>query len=91
MKKDDLDQMIQKVRQQRDELKVKIHLAKADAADEWAAAEKKWEKLKPKMESMTASMATTGGEVAKELGGTIKEIGEDILKGYDRISKILKK
>ena len=46
MKKNDLDQMVQKVRQQRDELKVKIHLAKAEAEDEWATAEKKWEELK---------------------------------------------
>jgi seryl-tRNA synthetase len=87
MKKEDIDLMIGKLRQQRDELKVKIHLAKADAEDEWAKAEKKWEELKPQLESMAA----TGGEVAKELGGTIKEIGGDIMNGYERISKIVKK
>ena len=87
MKKEDIDQMIEKLRRQRDELKVKIHLAKADAEDEWAKAEKKWEELKPQLESMAA----TGGEVAKELGGTIKEIGEDLMNGYERISKIVKK
>lgn len=91
MKKEDIEQMIVKLRQQRDELKIKIHLAKADAEDEWAVAEKKWEELKPKIESMTASMATTGGELTKELGVTVKEIGDDILKGYERISNILKK
>ncbi|MEN8135344.1 MAG: hypothetical protein ABFS18_07375 [Thermodesulfobacteriota bacterium] len=87
MKKEDLEKMIGKLRQQRDELKVKIHLAKADAEDEWAVAEKKWEELKPKIEAMT----TTGGEVAKEIGETIKEIGEDLMNGYERISKIVKK
>ena len=87
MKKEDIEQMIGKLRQRRDELKVKIHLAKADAEDEWAVVEKKWEELKPKIESMAA----TGGEVAKELGGTIKEISEDIMNGYERISKIVKK
>ena len=33
MKKEDIDQMIEKLRQRRDELKFKIHLAKADAED----------------------------------------------------------
>ena len=87
MKKEDLEKMLGKLRQQRDELKVKIHLAKADAEEEWAAAEKKWAHLKTKSEAL----ATTGGEVAKELGETVKEIGEDLMNGYERISKIVKK
>lgn len=87
MKKEDIDQMIEKLRRQRDELKVKIHLAKADAVDEWAVVEKKYAQLKTKSESM----AVTGGEVAKEIGETIKEISEDIMNGYERISKIVKK
>lgn len=87
MKKEDVIRMIDKLRQQRDELKVKIHLAKADAEEEWAAAEKKWSALKPKIEAM----AVTGGEVAKELGTTIRELGEDIKHGYERIGNIMKR
>jgi chromosome segregation ATPase len=87
MKKEDLEKTIEKLRRQRDELKVKIHLAKADAKEEWAAAEKKYAQLKTK----TESLAATGGEIAKELGETIKEVSEDIMNGYERISAILKK
>lgn len=87
MKKEDLDKMLGDLRQKRDELKIKIHLAKTEAGDEWAVAEKKWAQLKTK----TASLTTTSGEVAKELGETIKEIGENLMNGYERISKIMKK
>ena len=87
MNKKDIDKMIEKLRQQREGLKVKINSAKADVVDEWAVVEKKYAQLKTK----TESMAVTGGEVAKELGETIKGIGEDIMNGYERISKIVKK
>jgi hypothetical protein len=33
----------------------------------------------------------TSGVVAKEIGYTIKEIGDDLKKGYERISQLLKK
>lgn len=87
MKKEDQHQMIEKLRQQRDELKVKIHLAKADAAAEWSAVEEKWANLKNRSEAA----AVTGGVVAREIGTTIKEITEEIRQGYERISRLLKK
>ena len=86
MKKEDVEKVLKTLREQRDELKVKIHSAKAEAADEWAVAEKKWLEMKPKLEAMT----TTSGEIAKEIGTTIKDVSADILAGYERISNLLK-
>ncbi|MFO7606561.1 MAG: hypothetical protein R6W72_09715 [Desulfurivibrionaceae bacterium] len=87
MKKVDIEKMVEKIKQRRDELKVKMHLGKSEAEEEWKVTEKKWQQLKPKFDSITA----TGGEVAKEIGGTMKQLGDDIMKGYNRIGKILKK
>ena len=39
------------LKQQRDELRVRLHLGKADAKDEWARLETQWEALRPKLEA----------------------------------------
>ncbi|MBW6521377.1 MAG: hypothetical protein K0A99_10300 [Desulfoarculaceae bacterium] len=81
----DVDSFIQKIQQQRDELLLKMHLAKAEAKDEWAVAEKKWGTLKAK----TPIIAREGGEGMKDVGAAIKLVGEEILRSYERIKKVL--
>jgi hypothetical protein len=81
----DMETFIQKIEQQRDELLLKMHLAKADAKDEWAVAEKKWEQMKAK----TPVLARESSESVKEVGAAVKLVGEEILHSYDRIKKIL--
>ena len=47
---DAMEQMtkaVEHLKQQRDELQLKLHLAKADAKDEWARLEHQWEEMKP--------------------------------------------
>jgi hypothetical protein len=87
MEKKDIETFVQKVQQQRDELLLKMHLAKADAKDEWAVAEKKWEHMKSK----TPALAHESGESLKKLGTAVKFVGEEILHSYARIKKILEK
>ncbi len=87
MERKDLDTLIHKVQRQRDELVLKMHLAKAEAKDEWAEAEKKWEHLKAK----TPGLARESGESLKDLGAAVKLVGEEILHSYERIKKILEK
>lgn len=87
MEQKDLETFVQKVQQQRDELLLKMHLAKAEAKDEWAVAEKKWEQMKAK----TPALARESGESMKELGAAVKSVGKEILHSYDRIKKILEK
>ena len=40
----------ERLKQQRDELRVRLYLGKADARDEWARLETQWEVLRPKLE-----------------------------------------
>jgi hypothetical protein len=87
MEQKDIESFVQKVQQQRDELLLKIHLAKADAKDEWAVAEKKWENMKAK----TPVVARESGESMKDVGAAVKLVGEEILRSYERIKKIIEK
>lgn len=83
----EMETFVQKIQQQRDELLLKMHLAKAEAKDEWAVAEKKWEHLKAK----TPEVARAGGEGMKDLGAALKLVGQEVLNSYARIKKILEK
>ena len=87
MEQKDMETFVQKIAQQRDELLLKMHLAKAEAKDEWAVAEKKWEQVKAK----TPLLARESGESVKNLGAAVKLVGEEILHSYDRIKKILER
>ena len=87
MEQKDMETFVQKIAQQRDELLLKMHLAKAEAKDEWAVAEKKWEQVKAK----TPQLARESGESVKNLGAAVKLVGEEILHSYDRIKKILER
>ncbi|MBU0664076.1 MAG: hypothetical protein KJ990_05960 [Proteobacteria bacterium] len=87
MEQKDIDAIMQKVAQQRDEIVLKMHLAKAEAKDEWAVAEKKWEHLKTK----TPAVAREGGESLKDVGAAVKLVGEELLNSYARIKKIIER
>jgi hypothetical protein len=87
MERKDVEKLVQKVQQQRDELVLKMHLAKAEAKEEWANAEKKWEHLKAK----TPGLARESGDSLKDLGAAVKLVGDEILHSYERIKKILEK
>jgi hypothetical protein len=55
--------IMEKLRQERDELKLKAHLGKAEMRDEWETLERKWEHLEGRMEGVAeeAREASQGG------------------------------
>ncbi len=83
----ELETFMQKVQRQRDEIFLQIHLGKAEAREEWEAAEKKLEHLKAK----TPEVARAGGETLKDLGAAVKLVGEELLRSYERIKKTIEK
>lgn len=70
--------------QQRDELRVKLHLARADARDEWEELEHKWTEVQGKF----AQLQQTAGESMNEIESAARLLGEEILKGYERIRRL---
>ncbi len=68
-------------KQQRDELQVQLHLAKAEAKDEWARLESQWDDIKPKLEAARDEV----GKTAVSVGDALNQAIEELKKGYERL------
>jgi seryl-tRNA synthetase len=79
--KEQMTKAVEHLKQQRDELQLKLHLAKADAKDEWARLENQWEEIKPKLEAAREEAGNTAESVSTALGLAIDELK----KGYERL------
>jgi uncharacterized protein (DUF3084 family) len=81
-----LDGLVDELSKLRDELRVRAHLAKLEAEEEWDALEEKWTQLQPKLEAVRedASKASKNVLAALELGA------EELREGYRRIRDRLK-
>lgn len=77
------DKLVSFLEQQRDELKVKMHLAKSDALDEWHKVEKKWDELMVKVDKIQDEAA----ESSKDIEDAAEKLADEIKKGYERIKK----
>lgn len=79
------EQLLQELQRKRDELRVKIHLAGAEAREEWEKAEKKWERLRSRLAVVGEAAEETGDDV----GEALEQLGEELRKGYRRIRDLL--
>lgn len=83
--KERFEEMVSSLKQMRDELKVQIHLGKAEAKDEWEKLEEKWEELKVRGEPYAEAME----ESAKGVGSALELVGAELKAGYERLKKLL--
>lgn len=81
----DIDGMVEKLKQQRDELKVRAHLFKAETRDEWEKVEDQWQHFQGRAKQVRSASAEVGEEVAL----TVRKLGQEILEGYKRIQRKL--
>ena len=81
----DIDAMLEKLKQQREELKLRAHLFKAETRDEWEKVEAQWNHL----QSRARQVGRGSGEVGDEIALTIRNLGQDVLEGYRRIKSKL--
>jgi hypothetical protein len=78
----DLDDLMEQLKQKRDELRVQIHLASKEAQDEW-------EELEGKMNHFTATAKL--GETGEGVGNALGQLGHELKQGYDRVKDAIKK
>jgi hypothetical protein len=83
--KERFEEMVSSLKQMRDELKVQIHLGKAEAKEEWEKLEEKWQELKARGEPVAEAVE----ESAKDLGSALELVGGELKAGYERIKKLL--
>jgi gas vesicle protein len=65
----------------RDELRLKMHLAKADAKAEWEKAEQKWERIQKDLDR--AEKET--GETVDDIRKGVKTLADEVSDAYKRI------
>ncbi|MEM9208177.1 MAG: hypothetical protein AAGA61_02930 [Pseudomonadota bacterium] len=78
----DIDDILEDLKQRRDELRVQIHLASKDLQDEW-------DELEGKMKSFSerAQIEATAEGIGDALGG----LGQELKLGYERLRDAVKK
>jgi uncharacterized coiled-coil DUF342 family protein len=77
--------MIGKLKQERDKLRLKIHLGKEDLKDEWDQLEDKLAALNHRFEPLKDAV----GETADDVWESLKLVGGEIREGFNRIRKSL--
>jgi len=78
-----IDEMVSDIKQQRDELQVKLQLAKMEAGDEWEKLEAKLAKLEAKAKELGSATA----DASQDIGAAAKLLGEEIRDGFKKIGK----
>ena len=78
----DYDEIVEKLKAKRDELKLQMHLGSKDAKVEWDKLEKKYHEF-----SRTAELDKSGEGV----GRALRLLGDELKQGYERVHKAMKK
>jgi hypothetical protein len=84
--KEDLAEVWTKLRQERDELRVKIHLGTMEAKEEWEELEVKWKHL----ESRAAEKKDEVVEASREVGEGVQLVAKELGAAYHRIREGLR-
>ena len=87
MNKDAFTESMRKLEQRREELRLQMHLARAELKEEWEATEKRMQVLQQKLAGATEKARTSSREVA----GDLRIIAEEIGSSYERIRNRLQK
>jgi uncharacterized coiled-coil DUF342 family protein len=80
-----LADLISSLKQQRDELALKIHLGKKEAKDEWERVTARLDKLNKDYEPLRNAVGETAGGVFDAL----KSVAREVQEGFQRIRKSL--
>jgi len=77
----EFEDLVADLKQKRDELRLKIHLASKEAQDEWEELEEKMQDFSSKAEL---------GKTTEGLGNALGKLGQELKLGYKRIRSAIK-
>ena len=77
--------LISKLKQERDELALQMHLGKEELKDQWDAVQHQLDQLTHRFEPLNQAVAETSEDVWESL----KLVGAEIKEGFQRIRKSL--
>jgi len=79
-----IDQEAEELRAVRDDLKVRLHLAKLDAEDLWEEIEKKWQHAEAKLKVL----GEAGQEAADDVAEAAELVLAEVKEGYDKLRRL---
>ena len=85
---DDFNELIEDLKQKRDELRVQMNLASKELRDEWDELEEKMEEFTGK--AMNFADDAEIRETGEGIGDALGQLGGEIKKGYERLWKAIK-
>ena len=77
----DIDDLVEQLKQKRDELRVQVHLASKEVQEEW-------EELEGKAEDFMAK--TRLGETGEGVASALSQLGGELKLGYERVRDAIK-
>ena len=80
-----MDEMARKLQHEAEELRVKVHLAKMEASDEWKELEEKLVKFNAKAKELGGVTV----EASKNIGAAAKLLSEEIRDGFKKLARHL--
>ncbi len=80
-----LERELEDLRAMRDELRVRLHLGKLDAQEQWEQIEKQWQHVESKLKRA----GEAGREVAEDIGEATSLVIEEMKEGYAKLRKLL--
>lgn len=86
---DKLQELIASLEQDRDELRLKLHLATKDARDEFEALESRLDTLRTRLSHSSADARGTAAEVGEVVTETARKLADDVRDGYRKIREQL--
>jgi len=83
----DFDELLEELKQKRDELRLQMHLASKEMKDEWEELEEKMEDFSGRAQKFAddAQLKETGSGIGEALG----KLGGELKHGYKRIRDAL--
>jgi len=81
-----IDELVGELRRMRDELRLQLHLAKADAKTEWDELDKKLNHLEVRLAAARREAKTSAGDVGAALG----MVADEVKRGYERLKRSLR-
>lgn len=84
--KETSNELYELLKTERDELKLKTHLMKADVNDMWQASEKQWSRFKSKFSTIKRGV----GDATDDLESGFSALGHEIKEAYKDIKKGIK-
>lgn len=80
-----IEQELEDLRAAREELRVRLHLGKLEARDQWEQLEKKWQQAEGKLKVLGDASQEVAADVGEAAGLALDELKE----GYAKLRRLL--